>query len=115
MSKYIKDTCTIFKTQSGGDQYKFYLSKCFLDKNPLKEIVFNYRNLSFREAMLDDNKRIPIAISDASYLHKSIDDMDSLVGNYEIEQEGDIYFLIKIDPFEYGNLTRENPHSVSVY
>lgn len=113
--KHTKYTCSIYKhSNKGSSQYKAYLCKYFTDNFTFREIVFNFRNFSFREAMLSDNKRLEIRSDNIAYFPiNSLDDMDVLVGDYEIEQEGDIFFLVKVDAFQYGRSTKST-YSVSI-
>jgi hypothetical protein len=111
-----KFTCRIAKYDNvTGPIYKGHIPRGKAKVLGFDELVFNSRALSFRQALLHDTKTTKVSVEGVFYISRnSTNDLDEIVGDYLVEQEGDIYFLVKVDPFEYVQSSGKNSRSISV-
>lgn len=95
MSRKILSDAKISECKYRSKAGAVYIGKKIIDQLDSNEIVFDRENLSFRCACIDDNNVLKISENGQVFVTFTENIID-LIGDYKIEQEGDIFTLIKV-------------------
>lgn len=83
-----EQSCGLLKLCRGTNSMVGSFSMDFMHKFGLREIVFDFNKMTFREPTIDDNKTYKICKCTFGFGYSS-----DIIGNYEIFKDGDIFTL----------------------